>query len=696
MKRLSAVLLGMALVFSLAAPALAETDTEEALAEVTAHVAEVLDIPEDFSDFTGSFSGAPLPVWDLYWSKDGEDLSVRAAEDGLITEVYRWMGGESYDRFYGYDAAFPKLSEAEAVQRAETWLRKLAGENESFRVDDTEVSLQTDGAYAFSGRVLKNGLESPVTFRIRLSEAGLLGFDRSDSYRGYVGQLPPARASLTAAQAAPLLRDAVDFALYYVSDGDTARLRYVPVGPYTVVDALTGEAVDMDALYAGFDSRYYGPETPMEAEASAAAADNGAGRGLTEVELSSIANYGEALSREQLDAAMRAFGDLGLGDFTLDRCAYSMDTEGNITAALRYTCEMTADNLFGYSQEEYWEHLDWGDVPMVMKHVTADAKTGALQSVYTSYSLWERDDAVSAAPDQAERFLRIAAPDMAGEAALCTLPGYNEGEGFTFARVHDGYFYPENTLYVELNPAAGTVDTYYCTWDEDVIFAPSKGLVTEAAALESYTDALALTLGYTAWPEAIDYDDPVLYAYADWGYSFVESLRLTYYYGGLDAVAGVDALTGEPVRQAEAGSYFYDDLAGVPEGAMIEALGAAGIGFAGGSFRPDAALTMEDAARLLVSSAGYPADDWDPERLRDEAVWYGFVTSADWDPARVLTWEEFIQMLLTASRYGDAAALEGVGYERIARALGMTDGPLPAGPCTRADAAALLYRFMSR
>ena len=53
-------------------------------------------------------------------------------------------------------------------------------------------------------------------------------------------------------------------------------------------------------------------------------------------------------------------------------------------------------------------------------------------------------------------------------------------------------------------------------------------------------------------------------------------------------------------------------------------------------------------------------------------------------------------MILAASRYGDAAALEGVGFDTVARALGMIGGGMPETACTRADAAELLYRFMKR
>lgn len=694
MKRFLSILLAAALFFTLAVPAFA--DMEDALTEITSRVVEILGVADDYTDFSGSHSDGPQPSWYLSWSKDGEDLSVTCTDDGTVTELDRWKYEDAYDRFYGYDAAFPAVSEAAAKRQAEAWLARLMGENERARIDSTAASLTADGIYRFSGCILKNGLESPVTFSMRIGAEGMTGYSRSDSYRGYVGSVPEARTGVGKADAAPLLKSSVEFELYYVSDGDTAYLRYIPVGAYTVVDALTGEAVDMEALYDSFGSRFYGTEAPM-AEASVAAADNGLGRGLTEVELSAIENYADALSAEALDAILRKSSALGLLDFEQTRCTYTMDGDGNITASVRYTCEMTPNNLFGFSEEDYWEELRWGGTPTAVKYFTMDAKAGALIAVNTYYDLWRRDDALPAEQSMAEAFLAEFAPDMFAESGLCTLGGYNvTGDSFTFARMHDGYFYPENYMTVTLNTATNTVDSYYCNWDEDVIFAASEGIISEASALDAYTDALTVTLGYVAWPEAIDYDDPVLYAYADWGYSYVESLRLGYYYSDIDEAAGVDALTGEPILQAADGGYRYDDLDDTAEKAYIEALAAAGVGFEGESFQPAKALTMRDAVILLLSSAGYDPNAWDDETLKNEAVYQGFISASDWNAERAVTKAEFITMLLSASRYGYAAALEGIGFEAVALALGMIDGAMPAGACTRADAAALLYRFMKR
>lgn len=712
MKRTLSMLPALCLCLALAVPAAAEApdDMEAALQEVTALVKETLDIDDEYTSFYGSWNDGLNPGWYLSWTDDTRDLSVSCGADGVVTEVYFWRSDAGQSRFYGFDAAFPKLAEDDARARAEYWLGRLAGEGESARIDGYTVSLTENGAYRYYGTILLNGLDSPITFSLGLNADDLTSYSRSDSYEGYVGAAPDPTPAADAKAAADALSDALAFELYYVSVGGEARLRYVPVGPYTVVDAETGEAVDMDALYASFGGTA-GMKGMRNGEfAEEAAAMDAGGRGLTEVELSSISNYADVIPQERLDASLRDVEALGLDGFELKRCSYSMDGDGEITASLRYTCEMTEDRLFGYSRSAYRDYTDWGDTPVVFKYITADAKTGKLISVSTSYPLWEEDRDRRAARNEADEtaFLQAVAPEMLAGSAVCTLRGYDDRNGRTYARTHDGFFFPENYLFVSMNPATGTVDEYYYVWDDDAVFASSDGIVDEEAARTAYADALDVTLGYAAWPVDVDYDDPVLYRYADWGYTFVEELRLAWYYSGEADIPGVDALTGEPVTEKADGSFAYDDLSGVPEREVIEALGAVGIGFSGGEYLPGEELTMRDAVTLLLEAEGYRVDDWDDDTLRDEAVWQGFVSGADWRPDETLSGMDFIRMILGASRYGAAAELTGIwtdagasdeadaGYAAMAGALGMTDSILLYASCTRAGAASILFGFMDR
>ncbi len=706
MKRIVSFAAALCLLLALSVPALAETpDMEAALTEAAAGVKQTLEIGDDYTDFSGSYNDGLRPGWYMYWTKEGEELSVTCDENGVITEVYRWINNTQRISSYGFDAHFPSVSKAEAEKTANYWLKRLMGEQERARIDAVSASLTTNGYYCFDGTILLNGLESPITFSIRIDGDGLASYSRSDSYTGYVGGVPAAKTGVDKTAASDALAETVAMELYYVTDADgQARLRYVPVGAYTVVDALSGEAVDMDALYASFGATAstgrdggYGME--MAAADTVAAGEYG----LTEVELSAIANYKDVLTQETLDAALRALPGVGLDGFTLSRCSYAMSGD-EITASLRYTVEMTEDRLFGFSQAAYEDYSSWNDTLTVTKYITMDAKTGELISLSTSYPIWDEARQTVDDGEGASLFLQSCAPEKLEECALCTLRGVGAGDGITFARVHDGYYFPENYLYVEISPDDGSVEEFRYVWDEEAAFADSRGIVDEAAAIAAYIDALDVTLGYAACPEDIDWSDPIALRYSDWGYTFVESLRLAYYYAGTENNAGVDALTGEPILTADGESFVYDDLGG--EGRdRIEALAEAGIGFDGGSFEPERTITQKEAVMLLLQAEGYDVRGWEEEYLRSEAVWYGFIEAAAWSPEASVTGEELLHMMLGASAYGAAAELTGVwaaeygdsGYAAVASALGMTsDGMSLTEPCTRADAAKMLYSFMSR
>ena len=644
MKKLITIILAAVMILASAAPAMAEDVMKADLTSVTEHVVTVLDVGDDYTDFSGEYYDNIPPTWYLYWSKDGEDLSVNCAEDGTITSVYWGRYADVNDRFYGYDAAFSSLPLDEARSQAEEWLVRLASEGETCRIDNVNEPRTSRAAYEFSGIILYHGLETPVHFTLTLNADGLNNYYRSTALCAYKGEMPGETPEVNETDAASKLYDSITMELFYVKDGDEVRLRYVPVTSNYIVDAVTGDTVDMIRKYEEFGGRGMYADAGYGGymvEESAAAEDKATGRALTEVEIQSIDKYTDVLKEEDLDAAIRSIEGLGLTGFNLDRCSYSMDSEGNIRANVRYSCNITEENLFGFSKESYQEMTAWGEKPMAFKYVTVDAGTSKLIEVSTSFTMWDMARKNVTDPEAANGFLKAAAADMVENCDICTLSGYNQETGITFARVHDGYFFPENYLYVEINPVTKAVERFYYTWDDDAAFAPSEDLISEDEARKIYADALTVTLGLTAWPEAIDYDDPVLYRYAEWGYSYIESLKLAYYYSDTEKYAGVDALTGEIVNNINESHLEYDDLEGVPQKDEIERLAQAGIGFAGGSFKPDAALAMRDAAVLLAQSSGGVFIDVDDDELKSMMASQGFITYDEWDPDKELAQRKF-------------------------------------------------------
>ncbi len=750
MRRAFALLLALALAVSLTVPVLAAGDEPEEgqepqidlgmlepgegtvsfpvpeqeqtmdadLSALTLKVKQTLDIDDDYTDFSSDYYDGPSPLWSLGWSDETRQLTVEARPDGTVVNMYRWENGGVNERFYGFDPAFPAITMDQATAQAESWCEKLFTGEESARLDETRVYLGTEGYYRVSGTVLKNGLDSPITFDMVIDGSGLTSFYRRDQ-NGYVGELPEAvKGDEAGAEAS--LAGAVQLELRWVSDGEGgARLQYVPVGPRTVADPVTGEAVDMDALYESLDEKgmnyaydTMAAEAPMAEEAMA---DGGVS--LTETEIASIENYGDVLDGAAIDKALQANEALGLEGFEQARCSYAMDAEsGDVTASVRYTGTMTDERLYGYSQEAFEQAVKDGQDMTIYKYFTLDAKTGAIKSLSTSYPIWEKQEGMLGLVDQAgfaEQFIADTVPELAAEVAGCTLKGYDEGEELTFARMYEGYFYPDDRIEIHVDPTSGVVDQFWYTWDEDVAFGPSEDVIDADEALAAYTDALELTLGYVAWPIDVTKEPDGPYAdWLRWGTTYVEELHLAYYFAGTDKVEGVDAVTAEAVldRQLE-DAYTYDDLDGVENGDKIELLGLAGVGFSGGSFLPDQELTGRDAAVLLLRAGGNYAPEDDDERLAEQAYHQGLVPDGQFEPQAAVTRIEYLRMLLTPSRYGYAAALTGVwdaGFSdvdeadqaiaAIARALGLADGKKlePDETLTRADAAALLARFMER
>ena len=711
MKKLLCFLLILTMTAALGAPALAAGMDGE-LEDVTLRVKETLDVSDEYGSFSGSWDDWLNGSWSLYWSDDDGSLSVTADAGGKVLECWRYDNGSAGDRFYGFDPRFPAMDEAEAERRAEAWLERLAGEGETAVIERRYTELDS-GCYRYTGAICLNGVDSPIEFTLRLDGSGeIASYSRTDSYGGYVGSVPTAKSTADKSAAEKALAATVSMELYWVSDGEGgAALRYVPAFARHIVDAQSGECVDMDALYESFGG---GGETPLMM-ADSAPAESGAGtRSLTEVELASVAGYADAMDAQALDGLLRGIKELGLDDgFAQASASYSQSADsGEIYCDLLYTKTMTDDELYGFTRESYDEQLGYGGDMTIRKYLRVDAKTGALQSVSTGYPLWEKDEDTAADTDTAEAFLKQAAPAELKKSALCTLSGWDGGT--VWAQKEKGYFYPENRLTVTVNAASGTVDSYERVWDGDVTFGSTK-TIPAAKAAAAYIGALKLTLGYAAWPVAVT-ESPDYAVYADYGYTWVEELRLAWYYDGTEEIAGVDAVSGDVITHTPDGAaYVYDDLAGREYKAAIERLGSAGVGFDGGAFRPDEPLDMRAAAVLLLQADGYSsAGEMDDETLCELSVSSGLIEAGTWDAAAKLSRMDFLKMLLAPSRYGAACQLEGVwqtayedwavvseadrGYAAVAQALGMVSGEQlkPSAVCTRGAAAQMLCAFMER
>lgn len=701
-----------------AAPSEASAGTaDERLTRVTQAVKDVLDLnTEDYAEFRGTVHEQELgTVWSLSWSGDSKSLNVEALEDGTVVSYWRNDGDENYVYTPGLPR-FPKLDTAAAQKAAEAFLvRVLDEKTESVELKEPERRGLNATAVSFSGVILLNGLSSPLRYSVtvRGSDNAVTSFRRDVPETSYLGAIPSPTPAVSQADAAAKLRETLDLEPVYVTDEkDDARavLRWVPKNDKTkYVDAQTGALVDpADELY--FYKNTNGTEE-MAMDAGGAAPS--AARALTETELSGIRKLEGVQDKEALDRLVRAESAYQLDAYTLSSARYSIVKEGRderevVLCSLRYTAP---ENEEGFTPD---------------RSFTVDARSGAVRSLYSS--AWRKENSKAAvafdtAKKTAEAFLKrysVHAADYALRDAAEELGDGAAAYDFPFVRRVNGYFFPENSCLIQIDCMTGAVCGLSCDYDEEISFDAAEGLISKTAAMDAWMGTYDVALGYRAQAKELDKNNPAEARLIELGMTRFRALLLTYALERETGCAGIDAKTGKPVTAENApGELRYGDLSGSWAERFAAALAEYGVGYEGGSFRPDKALTQWDLTALLASTQGYRLDpDKASKEERESAystVYYmGALKRSERSDDAALTRGELVRCLLNASGCESVAKLSGIfacdyadrdaipaeelGYAALARGFGLVhdDAYNGSAPATRAMAAVMLCRLMSR
>ncbi len=702
MKRLLSVLLSLALLCALSLPVSAAA-ADERLTQVTLKVKTTLDIGDEYDSFSGNLREGLRPYWSLQWTGEDQDLSVIAGEDGKIYQ-YR-LSHSDYSTSSDSVATLPAMSREQAQTSAQAFLDKVLSANES-AVFDEGTARPGDTMYFFYGSIQLNGLPSPFTFSLDVSatDGTVYSFSRSDLDQPFEEGVPSPDAAVSSADAGAKLRTTLGLRLEYVRDGDedTAVLRYLPdhSGQF-YVDAATGELIDLSALYEGLGS---GSDSATGGE-SGVAPDKGE-NGLSQAEQEGIAKLEGVQSKDALDALLRAQKALGLSGSQLSSFAYTLEEETDqVLASLRYTRAL---------DKGFWS-----------RQITVDARTGAIQSLYSSRPYEE--DAKAAVSQQtaqatAESFLKELWGD---EFAQCDLYDSSDAADsgyytFRYAQKVNGYFFPDNALSVHVDGADGTIAYLYKDYDNAITFQSADGLISAEDAMDAYFAAYAVTLGYQAVPTALDPNAPGAAPILEWGYSYYYALKLGYTLESEQTIRGVDAKTGEVIYPEQKDrTITYDDLEDCWGKTQALALAEYSVGWWGGSLRPYESLTQLDLVALLASTRSYYYDpaEGDPDDLYEYAYRVGILTPDQRKDDAPVTRLELVKLLLDGAGYGPVARLEGIyrcdytdantipaadlGYAALAQGLGLVAGDsagrfAPDRTATRVEAIAVVYQYMKR
>lgn len=723
-KRILSMMLTPILLFSMLAPGFAaeSSDGSDRLATVTGKVKDVLALDtEEYKEFSGQLTEGDLaPTWRLSWRGEGGSLEITASESGRILSYYRFDEDGAQDNV---SLSLPKGDPAKAKNAAAAFLKRVLSSAETVNlgnVDKTNSLRQS--RYYFRGTILLNGSPSPLNFSlvVRASDCAVVQFHRDDVETGYIGTVPAASFQMRQSAAEPLLRDTLSLRLEYVLDEgkQTAVLRYLPDNTDNFyVDDASGKLVNLTELYEEL-GKYGGTYDEMkDAEAGpAAGADSG---NLTQAEQLGADKLKGTLSKDALNQKARSISALGLDSYTLASVSYREDESVNgasvIVARLSYAKRADEQTLYRW--------------------VTLNAKTGELMAVSSS-RLWNDDESSKvdedAARKTAEAFLTAQQKE---HFALCAAytgdsSSYRENGShgiwsFQYARQENGYFFPADQFSVGIDAMDGSVSAYSQSWSEDVSFDDPNGIVSMEQAVSAYFKTFQITKGYVAVPQKLDLSDPEYAPLIEMGYRALYSLKLGWQLTASDkAVTGIDAKTGQPVfwTSEDSGSLQYSDLAGSTAKSAAETLADYGVGYTGGKFRPDKALTQLDLVALLASTQGILIDpdnlaDGDADLAYRTVYGMGALQRENRNDNQPLSQIDVIKILLDAGGYGPVAQLQGIyrtdfsdeskipenllGYAALAQAMKVAQsdsvGRLnPSRPATRGDAGVMLLAFMQR
>jgi hypothetical protein len=709
MKKIISLMLCIALMASLGLTALAAPESSDGmtgrLKAITLKVKETLGISDSFTSFSGDLNETgTVSLWSLNWSSDKEQIYVSANENGTVVSYRDSLTG-SYQPSGGRIPKLPALGLDDAKSIAEAFLAKvLANGYQSVELKGTSSLDYTGNAvYYLSGSLKLFNIDTPVNVSVSVSTATkqVESFYRSDYGPDYSGVTNPSKATDKAAAAAAL-KGTLNMKMTYALPGDgthTARLQYRPApdGSY-VVDAATGKLVDLSEL--DYGTAYTAESKNMGDTASAPAA----GTGLTGVEQTGIDKLQGVLSQSELEKLVRSYPELGLtADYRLRNVNYyTYDNEKKETV-------VTASLQFTYEPKD--------DAPKYLS-VSMNAKTGKLMSVNGSIIY---TDAKDAAPDfkytdeqtgaVARTFIGKILPDELKQSALAPdYPAVNPGtnvRNYIFYRMHENIAFPENYISVGVDADTGYIVSFYYNWyDYDVTFVPPSGAITADAAAAKFSEGAGTALGYVQVPASLQ-PSGLLLAYTAADHN----------------VWGVNALTGELLKATSTPDtgLKYDDLDGNPYATVINKLASFGVGFPGGSFKPDAQLTQLDALVLIESTNGRKVVPLTLPGEEDDVYSYaysmGILTPEEKNPTKTVTRAEFVKYLVSAMGYNEIASLKDiykpgfkddasipaalVGYVAIGKGLGIIQGDntgrcRPNDTATRVQAAIMLYNCMNR
>ena len=689
MKKFLSLVLAAALCAASAVPALAYSNSEK-INEMLSVLKQRIGSTDEYDKFSGSVNAYGGETrYEFLWSKtDGDNrssMNITMNSDGVVTSYYTYGGGgngrdgkasinrpdvsEALDAaISGFKKLNPDISEIVKIT-SDGEYRSLTGDDFGFVLQRTQNGIPVaddDGWISVSAdakRVVSFSLN--YTTGLKFEDSSKL-ISKEDAQNRFNEKFPMK----------------LRYTTEYKDDKKSATLIYSPDSEYNqYISATSGEVITRE-----YRRHRFGGGN-MKAGASMAAMDM-ADNGFSEAEIKNLDTINGLIGLDKAERiiltskVINANSAYKLTEHALCRDWYDED---------KYTYRLEFERTSG--DEDYW--LD----------AEVDAKSGDILSFYISENRGNEKAKLNVKQgyEKAYAALEVLAPSHFGENMDYLLDGDDKDSSgnYVFFRYVNGIEFADNSVRISVDMASGKIISYRIGYD-DIEF-PSADSVISA---EDAGKRLFEQVGYDVWYIPTYEDDkpaqaPVVYD--------TDSYDLT-----LDAFSGELKYKRDSEKVGE-----YTDIENHYAKNAIEALARFGIGFADSEFKPDSNITQADFVTLLNAAF----NDYGPiviykgisyNDIYDDAIADGIVKEDEYSPDADVTRDLAAKMIVRALGFEEVATLDGiyvpifadvsadsVGFTSILGAMGVIKGDEngnfnPSGTVTRADAAIMLYNYLSK
>ncbi len=684
MKKLCSFCLAVIFLFAvLPSGVFADAQTEQA--RVLAIVRERIGDTARYEHFDSSSrtlkNGVTAHVFDWYTEKDENQasLSVLCTSGGVITDYHM------YDSAAERKQAKPtvnKLPTAEAMGKAKVLMDKLNPQLAGTLVlsDTSNTESLYESGYTFLVTRTENGIPFyGQTGYLRVNAAAdaiesfFMNYDETLQVPQHGELISKAQAESTYAQ---LLSMKLEYRVYHKNRTRVIYPVYVPAAePHMYVSATEyNKVLDMRS-YNREDLFYAGSGTLNDSANKEESADII----FSEAEQAELEKVEGLLNS---DAVLETILKNPILDIPEGLYVASRSRNKNIYAeqyTYTYRLESNKENTYASA------------------HITADAKTGALLS-YSTY----RDFAADAEKKNTTEAAKAAAKTLAGD----VFGVYRADESYVsensvryYRYVNDTVFKADN-IFVTVHPESGKVTQYSITYT-DAQFPSVEGVISPTLAAEKMFAQIDYAPYYMARYAADGKAEVcVVWVLDEEKPTAIEPFSGVLLNGYSNAPYAEDVWNG------------YTDIEGHYAQPQLETLARFGIRFADGACAPDSVITQADFIDFLTR-AFYAAGTQDIEQAYARAESRGILTAAERADAAPVTRADAAKYLIRALGLEEIASLEGIyvcpfsdvteniGHISILNAMGVVRGDgagkfNPKASLTRADAAILIYNYLSR